>query len=217
MATTELSRSFEEGIAGGRNATEHDRQVWQSIGGKDLRKLSEAVARDTSRRGVSFESANGAQGFRIDPIPRVIDAAEWQVLSTGVAQRVKALELFVRDVYGERRIVRAGVVPGESIESALHYEPQLMGMGEQIGSWITVAGLDVVRDSDGSFKVLEDNLRTPSGIAYAVATREVMDGHLPPPAGLHVRSLEHAFETLGEGLRAAAPPSGARASRRWFC
>jgi uncharacterized circularly permuted ATP-grasp superfamily protein len=207
MATTELSRSFEEGIAGGRNATAHDRQVWQSIGGKDLRKLSEAVARDTSRRGVSFESANGAQGFRIDPIPRVIDAAEWQVLSTGVAQRVKALELFVRDVYGERRIVRAGVVPGESIESALHYEPQLIGMGEQIGSWITVAGLDVVRDSDGSFKVLEDNLRTPSGIAYAVATREVMDGHLRPPAGLHVRSLEHAFETLGEGLRAASPPT----------
>jgi uncharacterized circularly permuted ATP-grasp superfamily protein len=205
MATTELSRSFEEGIAGGRNATAYDRQVWQSIGGKDLRELSEAVARDTSRRGVSFESANGAQGFRIDPIPRVIDAAEWQVLSTGVAQRVKALELFVKDVYGERRIVQAGVVPGESIESALHYEPQLIGMGEQIGAWITVAGLDVVRDSDGSFKVLEDNLRTPSGIAYAVATREVMDGHLPPPEGLHVRSLDSAFETLGEGLRAAAP------------
>jgi uncharacterized circularly permuted ATP-grasp superfamily protein len=207
MATTELSRSFEEGIAGGRNATAHDRQVWQSIGGKDLRELSEAVARDTSRRGVSFESANGAQGFRIDPIPRVIDAAEWPVLSTGVAQRVKTLELFVKDVYGERRIVQAGVVPGGSIESALHYEPELQGLGEQIGSWITVAGLDVVRDSDGSFKVLEDNLRTPSGIAYAVATREVMDGHLPPPAGLHVRSLEHAFETVGEGLRAAAPPT----------
>jgi uncharacterized circularly permuted ATP-grasp superfamily protein len=207
MATTELSRSFEEGIAGGQNATTHDRKVWQSIGGKDLRKLSEAVARDTSRRGVSFESANGTQGFRIDPIPRVIDAAEWQVLSSGVAQRVKALELFVRDVYGERRIVRAGVVPGESIESAQHFEPQLSGMGEQVGSWITVAGLDVVRDSDGSFKVLEDNLRTPSGIAYAVATREVMDGHLPPPAGLNVRSLDNAFETLGEGLRAAAPPT----------
>ncbi len=75
----------------------------------------------------------------------------------------------------------------------------------QISSWITVAGLDVVRDSDGSFKVLEDNLRTPSGIAYAVATREVLGEHLPPPAELHVRSLDTAFKTLGEGLRAAAP------------
>jgi len=208
MPTTELSRSFEEGIGGGRHATAHDRQVWESIGGRDLRELSAAVARDTHRRGVSFESADGAQGFRIDPIPRVIDAAEWHVLSTGVAQRVRALELFVRDVYSERRIVQAGVVPARSLDGARHYEPQLAGMGEEINSWITVAGLDVVRDSDGSFKVLEDNLRTPSGIAYAVATREVMDGHLPPPAGLHVRSLDSAFQTLGEGLRAAAPRRG---------
>jgi uncharacterized circularly permuted ATP-grasp superfamily protein len=205
MPTTELSRSFEEGIGGGRHATAHDRQVWESIGSRDLRELSAAVARDTQRRGVSFESADGAQGFRIDPIPRVIDAEEWGVLSTGVAQRVRALELFVRDVYGERRIVQAGVVPARSLDSARHYEPKLAGMGEEISSWITVAGLDVVRDSDGSFKVLEDNLRTPSGIAYAVATREVMGGHLPPPAGLHVRSLDSAFQTLGEGLRAAAP------------
>jgi uncharacterized circularly permuted ATP-grasp superfamily protein len=205
MPTTELSHSFEEGIAGGRHATAHDRKVWESIGGRDLRELSAAVARDTHRRGVSFESADGAQGFRIDPIPRVIDASEWDVLSSGVAQRVRALELFVRDVYGERRIVQAGVVPTGSLDSARHYEPLLQGMGEQIDSWITVAGLDVVRDSDGSFKVLEDNLRTPSGIAYAVATREVLGGHLPPPAGLRVRSLDTAFQTLGEGLRAAAP------------
>jgi len=78
-------------------------------------------------------------------------------------------------------------------------------MGEDIVSWITVAGLDVVRDSDGSFKVLEDNLRTPSGIAYAVATREVLGAHVPPPSGLRVRSLDAAFQTLGEALIAAAP------------
>jgi uncharacterized circularly permuted ATP-grasp superfamily protein len=200
MPATELSRSFEEGIAGGSNATAHDRKVWESIGGRDLRKLSEAVAQGTTRRGVSFKSAEGEQDFRIDPIPRVIDAKEWSELSTGVVQRVKALELFVRDVYGERRIVQAGVVPAGSLDSAHHYEHGLMGFGEQIRSWITVAGLDLVRDSDGSFKVLEDNLRTPSGIA----TREVLGEHLPPPAELHVRSLDTAFKTLGEGLRAAA-------------
>ena len=74
MPTTELSRSFEEGIAGGSNATKHDRQVWESIGDRDLKKLSEAVARGTSRRGVPFKSVEGEQDFRIDPIPRVIDA-----------------------------------------------------------------------------------------------------------------------------------------------
>jgi uncharacterized circularly permuted ATP-grasp superfamily protein len=206
MSTTELSRSYEEGIAGGSNATAHDRKVWESIGGRSLRELSEAVARGCSRRGVSFKSAEGgAQAFRIDPIPRVIDAREWSELSAGVAQRVRALELFVRDVYAERRIVAAGIVPAAGLDSAVHYEPELIGIGERISSWITVAGLDVVRDSDGSFKVLEDNLRTPSGIAYAVATREVLGEHLPPPAELHVRSLDTAFKTLGEGLRAAAP------------
>jgi uncharacterized circularly permuted ATP-grasp superfamily protein len=206
MSTKELSHSYEEGIAGGSNATAHDRKVWESIGGRSLKELSEAVARGCSKRGVSFKSAEGsAQAFRIDPIPRVIDAREWSELSAGVAQRVRALELFVRDVYSERRIVAAGIVPAAGLDSAQHYERELIGMGERIGAWITVAGLDVVRDSDGSFKVLEDNLRTPSGIAYAVATREVLGEHLPPPDELNVRSLDTAFKTLGEGLRAAAP------------
>jgi uncharacterized circularly permuted ATP-grasp superfamily protein len=201
--------SFDEGAASGPNATEHDRRVRESIVDVDLVELSAAVARDAGRRGVSFGSAGGERAFRIDPIPRVIDAAEWRGLSDGVAQRVRALELFVRDVYGDQRIVHAGVVPAGSLEGAQHYEPQLIGMGGEPGTWITVAGLDIVRDSDGSFKVLEDNLRTPSGIAYAVATREVIGAHLSPPAGLRVRSLDAAFQTLGDALRAAAPP-GAR-------
>ena len=177
----------------------------ESIEEVDLSELTASVARDARRCGVSFGSANGEQGFRIDPIPRVIDAAEWRVLSDGVIQRVRALELFVRDVYGDRQIVRAGVVPARCVDGARHYEPRLMGMGGDISSWITVAGLDVVRDCDGSFKVLEDNLRTPSGIAYAVATREVLGAHLPPPTGLRVRSLDAAFQMLGDALRAAAP------------
>jgi uncharacterized circularly permuted ATP-grasp superfamily protein len=197
--------AFDEGVTVGRHATEHDRRVRESIDEVDLGELSAAVARDASRRGVSFGSADGEQAFRIDPIPRVIGASEWRALADGVAQRVRALELFVRDVYGERRIVRAGVVPEHCLDGAQHYEPRLSGMGQDIRSWITVAGLDVVRDSDGSFKVLEDNLRTPSGIAYAVATREVLGTHLPPPSGLRVRSLDAAFQTLGEALIAAAP------------
>ncbi|MGA9313642.1 MAG: circularly permuted type 2 ATP-grasp protein [Solirubrobacteraceae bacterium] len=196
---------FEEGAVVGAHVSEHDRKVHELVGGTDLGELSAAVARDTRRRGVSFGSASGEQAFRIDPIPRVIDAPEWQGLADGVAQRVRALELFVKDVYGDRVIVRAGVVPPRCLEHARHYEPLLMGMGEKIRSWITVAGLDVVRDSDGSFKVLEDNLRTPSGIAYAVATREVMSTHLPPPTGLRVRSLDATFQMLGDALRAASP------------
>jgi uncharacterized circularly permuted ATP-grasp superfamily protein len=199
------SIAFEEGAAAGPHATDHDRRVRESIEQVDLAELSAAVARDVSRRGVSFGTATGNEAFRIDPIPRLIDGSEWRALSAGVAQRVRALELFVRDVYGERQIVRAGVVPVSSLDGAQYYEPQLMGLSDQLHSWITVAGLDLVRDSDGSFKVLEDNLRTPSGIAYAVATREVIGAHLEPPTGLRVRPLDAAFRTLGDALIAAAP------------
>ena len=155
----------------------------------------------------------GRRTFRIDPIPRLIEAAQWRELSAGVAQRVRALELFVRDVYGERRIVHDGVVPERAIERrrALRAAAR-RASASAIRAWITVAGLDVVRDSDGVFKVLEDNLRTPSGIAYAVAAREVLGAHLPLPDGLRVRSLDDAFATLGEALRAAAPRGRRRGS-----
>jgi len=196
---------FEEGAIAGRHATEHDRRVRESIKDLDLGELSAAIARDAHERGVAFGAAGERRPFRIDPIPRVLAASDWSLLSEGVAQRVRALELFVTDVYGEQRIVRSGVVPARCVDGAPHFETQLVGMGEEIRSWITIAGLDVVRDTDGSFKVLEDNLRTPSGIAYAVATRDVLRAHLPPPPGLRVRSLDGAFGTLGDALRAAAP------------
>ncbi len=196
---------FDEGLAAGPNSSEHDRRLADSLQRLDLDELSAKVAGEARQRGVCFGTADGIKEFRIDPIPRLIEATQWRELSAGVAQRVRALEMFVRDVYGPREIVREGVVPARALEGAQHYEPLLDGMGERIRTWITVAGLDVVRDSDGAFKVLEDNLRTPSGIAYAVATRESLRAHLVPPNGVHVRSLDAAFETLGQALRAAAP------------
>jgi uncharacterized circularly permuted ATP-grasp superfamily protein len=196
---------FEEGPSGRAPVSEQDRLLGGALERLDLTDLSAKVAGEARRRGVCFGTAEGMQEFRIDPIPRLIAADEWRTLSAGVAQRVRALEQFVRDVYGERRIMRAGIVPERVLEGAEHHEPLLDGAGGGVRTWITVAGLDIVRDSDGSFKVLEDNLRTPSGIAYAVATREALRAHLAPPSGVHVRSLDAAFRTLGEALRAAAP------------
>ena len=203
----EPGHCFDEGLTAGRHASEADRRVQDAIADIGLGELSAAVAGDTRRRGISFGSGEQERAFRIDPIPRVIDASQWRGLSNGVAQRVRALELFVRDIYSDRRIIRSGIVPGRVLAGARHYEPRLVGRAKEIRTWITVAGLDLVRDGDGSFMVLEDNLRTPSGIAYAVATREVLRAHLPPPPGLHVRSLDAAFQTLGDALRAAAPQS----------
>jgi uncharacterized circularly permuted ATP-grasp superfamily protein len=199
------SAAFDEGALDGGPAAAHDRVLRESLSALDLGELSAAVAGEAARRGVCFSGADGELEFRIDPIPRLFDAELWHALSSGIAQRARALELFVRDVYGAQVIVREGIVPERALDGAEHYEPQLNGLGDRIDSWITVAGLDIVRDCDGSFKVLEDNVRTPSGIAYAVATRESLEPHMTAPSGLRVRSLDAAFATLGNALRSTAP------------
>jgi uncharacterized circularly permuted ATP-grasp superfamily protein len=174
----------------------------------DLRELSLSLSDDLREREVTFGATEGedAQAFVVDPIPRVIEREEWAGLAAGLAQRVQALECFVADVYGERRIIAAGRLPWSAITSAEFFEPRIAELlPPATGRWIPIAGLDVVRDGEGPFVVLEDNLRTPSGIAYAVAAREALSGRLTVPEGMRVRSLEPVYEWLGEALRAAAP------------
>lgn len=164
----------------------------------DLPGLRRRVADVLERRDVTFSG----EPFTIDPVPRVIAAEEWRRLERGLVQRVRALRAFVEDVYGPRRIVSAGVVPRRVIESAEYYEPAMAGVAFPAGGPIAVAGLDIVRDEQGRFLVLEDNLRTPSGLAYAVAARDALDACLPEPEGR--RDLSSAFDMLGEALRAAS-------------
>jgi uncharacterized circularly permuted ATP-grasp superfamily protein len=128
-----------------------------------------AAATRAAVEGVTF-GAKGDERFHLDPVPRVIAAAEWDELAAGLAQRVRALEAWCADVYGTRAIVRDGVVPARVIETIDTLEPRLRGV--DLPLWIGVAGLDVVREPGGSFLVLEDNLRTPSGMAYTLAARE---------------------------------------------
>ena len=133
-----------------------------------LADLARAVRDGCDAAGVGFATADGDGGFAVDPVPRVIGAAEWAALEAGLIQRVLALNAFVADVYGERAIVAAGAVPARVIESVSLLEPRALGLRPPGGAWIGVAGLDVVRGADGRFRVLEDNTRTPSGFAYAI-------------------------------------------------
>jgi uncharacterized circularly permuted ATP-grasp superfamily protein len=132
-----------------------------------------AAAAEAATRHVTFGGP-----FRLDPVPRVIAADEWERLEAGLIQRVRALDAWCADVYGERRIVRDGVVPERVIETADALEPSLRGTTQ--ARWVGIAGLDVVRAPDGRFLVLEDNLRTPSGMAYAVAARVAVERLLEP-------------------------------------
>ena len=176
------------------------------LAGVDLNGLAKAVNCDLRAAGVTFGTPGDGE-FRVDPLPRVIDAEEWRALASGLVQRVRALERFVADVYSEQRIVADGVVPAAAIANADHFEPQLRGIGLAPRIWIALAGLDVVRDGDdGAFKVLEDNVRTPSGLAYAVATRDALSANLRAPAHWRVQPIEQAFALLETALRSAAPP-----------
>jgi uncharacterized circularly permuted ATP-grasp superfamily protein len=167
--------------------------------GADLVELQEQVADWVCVHGVTF----AGEPFAVDPVPRVLAAEEWRDLEAGLVQRVRALNAFVRDVHGPRVIIEEGIVPPVLLASADHHEPAMAGLAEHGANPIAVAGLDVVRDEDGRFLVLEDNLRTPSGFAYAVAARqasEVLLSEHPP-----LRDVECAFDLLGDALRAAAP------------
>src|SRR4051794_4686461 len=138
-------------------------------------------------------------------MPRVIEAEEWQHLKVGLAQRVKALNAFVADAYGQRRIVKAGVVPSRVIKTAEHFEPAMRGVQPPGGMWIGVAGLDLVRVAGGEFLVLEDNLMTPSGFAYAAAARDALLPELDPPPDAAPRSHAELPQLLAGALRAVSP------------
>jgi len=148
-------------------------------------------------RGVTF----GGETASFDPVPRVLTEPEWSELRAGIGQRLRALEAFAGDVYGEGRVFEAGVVTREEVESSPHHEPAMRGATPR--RWIAFAGLDVVRCEDGRFRVIEDQLSMPSGIAYAVAWRETLRDLLTeePPQ----QDVSLAFGELAFALRDAAP------------
>ena len=166
---------------------------------------ADAIARRLADEGVSF----GGTPFVVDPVPRLIPAAEWRGLEAGLIQRARALNAFLRDAYGERRIVREGCLPAEIIDHAEGYEPDLQGRLPGNEHPAGILGLDVVRDRDGEFVVLEDNLRTPSGYAYAAAARAAVATILPRGPGLAApHPLDGQLTELLRGAMLAAAPPG---------
>ena len=164
----------------------------------DPRELREEAQRRLGARGVTFGDGETA---RFDPVPRILTGQEWADLEIGIGQRVRALDEFARDVYGEGRVFDAGVVAREEVESSPHYEPAMLGA--PVRRWISFAGLDVVRGTDGRFRTIEDQLRMPSGVAYAVAWRDTTRDLLPvePPQP----DVSVAFGELALALQDAAP------------
>ena len=143
-----------------------------------------------------------------DIIPRVLSGREWAHLARGLEQRVKALNLFLKDIYGPRDILRAGIVPPELVYLNPYYRPQMHGLSLSGDIHVQVAGIDLVRVDDRDFYVLEDNLRTPSGVSYMLENREVMMRLFPELVGMQrIRPIENYVDELLGTLKSIAPAS----------
>jgi uncharacterized circularly permuted ATP-grasp superfamily protein len=172
------------------------------LGRADLTALADGIVEQLAGEGVFFGTER--KPFRVDPVPRLLTTEEWAPLAAGLCQRTRALDRFVCDVYGRQRIVRDGVLPAAVVRSAEYFEPLLQQAVHDERRWITIAGIDVVRCPDGAFRVLEDNVRTPSGLAYTLAARAAVSAHVPA-GGLEPEPLEPSLAFLREALVAAAP------------
>lgn len=196
---------YDEAITADGVARPHYAGVLGALAVEDLDALSRSIRTHLRRERVRFGSGDDARLFAVDPVPRVLPADEWAPLAAGLSQRVRALNMFLADAYGAREIVDAGVLPATVIETSQLYEPVACGLPPPRGGiFASVAGLDVVRGADGRFLVLEDNLRTPSGLAYLLAARRaqrLLD--LDPPAPL--ARIDGAPALLEAAFRAADP------------
>ncbi len=184
-----------------------------------LQRLGPAALDDAGHRrdaifmqqGITFEVA-GSDGERrhrawpLDLVPRVLTAAEWTTIKRGLAQRIRALNAFVDDVYHAHEIVRAGIVPWSLIVSRPSFARPVHGVRAPGGVYCHVCGCDLVRDGDGRWRVLEDNVRTPSGISYVLENRLAMTRLMPELfAGHRIRAVDHYPSLLLDALRAVAP------------
>ncbi len=186
-----------------------------------LRGLIEAGRRRDAiflQQGITFETT-GEEGptrerpFPLDLVPRIITADQWRHVKRGIAQRIRALNHFVDDVYHGREIVREGIVPWPLVAGRSHFARAVHGVRPPGGVYCHVAGCDLVRDGDGTWRVLEDNVRTPSGISYVLENRVAMTRLLPATFGAYrVRPVDHYPQLLLAALRSVAPSADSEAT-----
>jgi uncharacterized circularly permuted ATP-grasp superfamily protein len=161
-------------------------------------------------QGITFTVYGRQEGteriFPHDLLPRIISGADWEVIERGLTQRITALNLFLRDLYHERRILKDGIVPGEVIYTCRHYRRQMTDVKVPRDAYVNVMGTDLVRLPDGHFVVLEDNLRVPSGVSYMLSSRKVMKQIFPALFRKYgVRPIEQYSQMLLSTLRSLAP------------
>ncbi len=165
-------------------------------------------------QGITFTVYSENEGieriFPFDIIPRIITGAEWNHIEKGIQQRIKALNLFLKDIYNEQEIVKDGVIPADLIASCPHFTREVYGIKVPFDIYVHIAGIDLIRGDDGTFYILEDNLRTPSGVSYMLENREVTKRIFPNLlADNNVRMINNYPLLLHDNLVHLAPRQNA--------
>ncbi|MGN6256599.1 MAG: circularly permuted type 2 ATP-grasp protein [Solirubrobacterales bacterium] len=191
---------FDEAFDSDGTPRPHYTPLLEALAEEDLKALRERVEAQVESHGLTFGEG---EPIAVDPVPRLLTAEEWARLEAGLLQRARALNAFLLDAYGPQRIFDADVVPRRLLETSEGWAPAMQGLLDPEAPPATVAGLDLVRGRDGELRVLEDNLRMPSGATYALAVREIVE----PEIGAGLRPCGHGdyLEQLGAALRGAAP------------
>src|SRR6187399_1620551 len=172
----------------------------------DLYARAEALANTYLAQGVTFDHAGEERPFPLDIVPRVIGGDEWNIISPGVAQRVRALEAFLADVYGSQHCVTEGIVPRRLITTSQYFHRVVSGIDPANGVRVHVSGIDLVRDQHGIWRVLEDNVRVPSGVSYVLSNRRAMSQMFPDLFGaMGVRPVLEYSRRLRAALAKSAP------------
>jgi uncharacterized circularly permuted ATP-grasp superfamily protein len=181
-----------------------------TIAPEELNKKEDLAKRLFMSQGVTFTVYSSGEGiekiFPFDIIPRIITPAEWRFIERGIIQRLKALNLFLNDIYSNQFILKDGIVPVNLIYTCPHYLREMQGVKVPYDIHVHIAGIDLIRDHDGTFYVLEDNLRTPSGVSYMIENREITKRIFPDliPKN-HVRPVTQYPNILHRNLIALSP------------
>lgn len=182
-----------------------------ALSADDLRRASDLANRSFLHQGITFTVySNEEQGteriFPFDLIPRLIPATEWALIESGLRQRINALNRFIHDVYHEQQILQDKVMPRQLVVRARHFRREVVGIEVPHNQYIHIVGSDLIRDAEGRYLVLEDNLRSPSGVSYVLANRTTMTRVFPDWfAQLGVQPVDYYSGRLVENLRGLSP------------
>ena len=197
-----LDEAFDEMFDANREVRPHYRallKTFHDMPEQELRRRKQSADLSFLNQGITFTVYGRDQGteqiFPYDMLPRIVTAAEWAHIEKGLTQRITALNLFLRDVYNEGKILADGKVPREIVYSCRHFRREMRGLQVPRNVYIAVTGTDLIRLKDGSFVVLEDNLRVPSGVSYMLTSRRVMKRIFPAALWCMWRSADRSLHT----------------------